>query len=427
MMEVRKMKLKILTIKQSLFGMTMTQKKIGVAIVLIAILGLLLYIKLIAQPPETIKNSLKTKQTVVHEATLNTVYINDQSYRKLGIQIAPIKLEELTASKIYGGEIIVPAGGLVSVSAPISGRLLTVDKAAFKAGSQVKSGQLLYRIQPIITADARANLVNALADAESLVNIAKSQVNATEIALNRAKKLLQDLVGSQRNVDEANAAHDIALRNLEAAHVKRNALHQVVNLGTVEPIDIRSPQAGMISNIFAVNEQLVSAGNPLIEISSLNSLWVRVPIPAGDLNSIDQQAEAKIQPLSATSDASALVVKTIKGPQTADSLTSSVHLYYTISNEQSLWRPMQRVSVSINTQSKSIHALTLPWSAVVFDIYGGSWVYTQQSQHQYARKRVFLDHVRGNQAIISEGPPEGSSVVVHGALELFGVETGFAH
>ena len=421
------MKFTALNIKQCLLRMNMSQKKMLLAVGFMTITILLICIKLIAEVNQPSKALHQTSQAVVQESTLNTVIISDDSFSKLGIQVGLIKREESITSKTYGGEIVLPAGGVVSISAPISGKLISLDKNQLKSGEQVKVGQLLYRVQPIISADARANLVNALADADSLVNVTKSQVEATQISLNRAKKLLEDLVGSQRNVDDANAAHEIALRNLEAAHAKRNALYKVVNLGTVEPIDIKTPKAGIVSNIFAVTDQLVSAGNPIVEISTLNSLWVRVPIPAGDLEAIDQQAEAKIQPLSATSKADYLIAKPVKAPPTADLLTSSKHLYYAIQSDQSALGPMQRVSVTLNTQSKSNKALTLPWSAVVFDVYGGSWVYTQQSKNLYERKRVFLDYVSGNQAIISDGPPEGSKIVVNGALELFSVETGFAH
>jgi len=416
------MNLNKLNIKQLEISMTQQKKMIVVSVITLSIL--FISFKYLAMQDATAQTPPTPKQTTVSESTLNTVYLDNDSYKKLGIQIATIKRETITANKVYGGEFVMPSGGTTSITAPVSGKLISLEKTHLKPGSQIKSGQLLYRIQPIITADARANLVNALADAESLVNVAKSQVDATEVTLNRAKKLLQDLVGSQRNVDEANAAHEIALRNLEAAHVKRNALHRVVTLGSVEPIDIKAPQAGIVSNIFAATDQLVSAGNPIIEISALNSLWVRVPVPTGDLNTIDQQADAKIQ---LSPGASNLVAKPINAPPTADPLTSSTHLYYTIQNDQQVFRPMQRVSVTLNTHGKSSSALTLPWSAVVFDIYGGSWVYTQQSNHAYERKRVFLDHVSGNQAIISEGPPDGSKIVVNGALELFGVETGFAH
>ncbi len=418
------MNVKAFPIKQTLKRMKMTQTKPWLVISFIALITLLVSIKLIAKPNEPDKSKQHFTQVTVDESTLNTVHLSDDSYRKLGIEIATIKREKIVESKMYGGEMMVPPGSLVSVVAPISGKLISIEKNDLKLGSPIKAGQLLYRIEPIITPDARVNLVNALADAESLVNVTKSQVKATEIALDRAKKLLQDLVGSQRNVDEANAAHEIALRNLEAANTKKSVLHQVVNLGTLEPIEIKAPQAGIVSNLFAVTDQLVSVGNPVVEISNLESLWIRVPVPTGDLNSINQQAEAEVESGSGTSN---LMAAPVSGPLTADPLTNSTYLYYTVENTNSTLHPAQRMSVKLTTQNEAVSALTLPWSAVVVDIYGGNWVYTQQSNNSYERQRVFLHHVNGNQAVISEGPPEGTKIVVNGALELFGVETGFTH
>lgn len=405
----------------------MMHRKIWVVTGLITLVICFISFKLTAKTNDSVKTPSTHEQTIIHESDLNTVYLSDDAYRKLGIQVASVKRETTAESKTYGGEIMVPAGGKVSVSAPITGKLISINPSGLIPGTQVKAGQLLYRAQPIITADARANLVNALTDAESLVNTAKSQVDAADIALQRAKKLLEDLVGSQRNVDEANANHQIALRNLEAANAKKAALHQVVNLGTVESIEIKAPQSGIVSNVFAVPDQLVSVGTPVIEISELNTLWIRVPVPVGDLNVIDQRKDATVTPLSSAADSTKLLAKPVNAPPSADPLTSSAHLYYEIQNPQSALRPAQRVSITLNTIGKSSKDFTIPWSAIVFDIHGGSWVYLQKSKNTYERNRVFLDHVAGSNAVMSQGPAEGSHIVVNGALELFGVETGFTH
>lgn len=421
------MKLTELNIKQLGLGLMMLQKKIGIVMGLIALTIFFMSLKLTAKMSEPAMTPAKQKQNVVQESDLNTVHLSDESYQKLGIQIATVKHEEITDSKIYGGEIVVPAGKKVSISAPISGKLVSLNANTLVPGAQIKAGQLLYRIQPIITADARANLINAFTDAESLVNTAKSQVDAMDIALQRAKKLLDDLVGSQRSVDEANANYQIALRNLEAANAKKAALNQIVNIGTVASIEIRSPQSGIVSNIFAIPDQLVSSGNPLIEISELNTLWVRVTIPLGDLETINQEETASVRQLSSTTESSAILAKPVNAPPSADPLTSSTHLYYVLQNAQLTFKPAQRVSVTLNNLGNSSKTLTIPWSAIVFDVYGGSWVYTQKSKNTYERNRVFLNHVSGNNAVLSEGPSEGSQIVVNGALELFGVETGFTH
>lgn len=418
------MEFRNIQIKETIKKMIYAPKRPWLLISFLAFITYFVSISLIAKPNDQVKNTQKTVPNVLHEDALNMVHISDDSYEKLGIETSKIKQNQITETKTYGGELVVPSGGIISITAPISGKLISVEEDNIRPGTSIKAGQLLYRIEPIITPDARVNLVNALADAESLVNVTKSQVEAAEISLNRAKKLLQDLVGSQRNVDEANAAHEIALRNLEAAKVKRNALHQVVNQGTLEPIEIRSPEAGFISNILAVNNQLVSAGNPIIEISNLNSLWLRVAIPTGDANSIDYAASAIMQ---SSTLATSQLAKPVNATLTADPLTNSIHLYYAVENNNVELRPGQRVSVSLRTLNKHSSALTIPWSAVVVDIYGGNWVYTQESKNSYKRQRVFIDHVDSNLAVISDGPSEGSDVVVNGALELFGVETGFTH
>ena len=383
--------------------------------------------KLIAKTSDPEKPTTLQVQKIIHENDLNLVYLNDNSFQKLGIEIALIKRETMNKPKTYGGEIVLPPGNKVNISAPISGRLISINTASLKPGEPLKAGQLLYRIQPTLSADARANLVSGLAEAESLVKTAQSQVDAAEMTLVRAKKLLDNLVGSQRNVDEANASYQIAMRNFEAANAKKHALNQVVNSGAISPIEIRSPQTGIISNIFAVSNQFISAGNPIIEISALSSLWVRVPLPLGDLNEVDPHAMATVSQLSNTINTPSLLAKPINAPPTADPLTSSVHLYYAIQNQQSTLSPAQRVSVTLNTFYKSINVIAIPRSAIVIDIHGGSWVYLEKSKNTFERKRVFVDHVSGNHAIISRGPTEGTRVVVNGALELFGVETGFTH
>lgn len=420
-------------INQSALNLALTNKRLWVSAITIAFTFIFVPFKLIAKTSEAEAIQAIPEQRVVHETDLNTVYLTNDSRQKLGIEVATVQLEAVVETKSYGGEIVVPTGSKVSISAPVSGKLIALDQTKLTPGASIKAGQLLYRIEPIITADARANLINALADANSLVNTANSQVEATNIALKRAKKLLKDLVGSQRNVDEASAANELALRNLEAASAKKKAINAVAKVGAIKPIDIKSPQAGIVSNVFAVSNQIVSVGNPMIEVSDLSSLWVRIPIPLGDLHQIDQGADAKISPLSASVTTGNWVAQGINAPPTADPLTNAAHLYYVIDNKnaaqniQPTLRPAERVSVTLNTFSQSTKHLTVPWASVVVDIHGGNWVYIQKTNNTFERKRVFVDYVDGETAILNGGLKVEQKVVINGALELFGVETGFTH
>ena len=86
-------------------------------------------------------------------------------------------------------------------------------------------------------------------------------------------------------------------------------------------------------------------------------------------------------------------------------------------------RPGQRIGVELPLRGAT-EALVVPYASVLFDIYGGAWVYVVSGERQYTRHRIAIRWVEGEQAILASGPDVGSQVVVAGAAELFGTEFG---
>jgi hypothetical protein len=68
--------------------------------------------------------------------------------------------------------------------------------------------------------------------------------------------------------------------------------------------------------------------------------------------------------------------------------------------------------------------LAVPYAAVIYDPNGTPSVYTSPAPRTYVRHPVLIDEVSGSTAFLKRGPPAGTPVVVVGAAELFGVETG---
>ena len=71
--------------------------------------------------------------------------------------------------------------------------------------------------------------------------------------------------------------------------------------------------------------------------------------------------------------------------------------------------------------------LVVPWSAILQDIHGGSWLYVQTEPRVYERTRVSLQRVVGDIAVLERGPDVGTEVVSVGVAELAGAEFGVAH
>ena len=69
----------------------------------------------------------------------------------------------------------------------------------------------------------------------------------------------------------------------------------------------------------------------------------------------------------------------------------------------------------------------VPYSALLYDAKGDTWVYTNPAPLTYMRERVTVDYIEGDQAVLTDGPPEGTPVVTVGAAELYGTEFGVGH
>jgi hypothetical protein len=67
---------------------------------------------------------------------------------------------------------------------------------------------------------------------------------------------------------------------------------------------------------------------------------------------------------------------------------------------------------------------SVPYSAVIYDAEGNSWVFTTGEELSYVKQPITIDRIEGDTAILAEGPPVGTAVVSQGAEELFGVEDG---
>ena len=69
-------------------------------------------------------------------------------------------------------------------------------------------------------------------------------------------------------------------------------------------------------------------------------------------------------------------------------------------------------------------SLTIPASAIVFDVLGGSWAYEQTAPLTYVRKRVTINYMHKDNAVLVHAPAVGTPIVTQGAEALFGIETG---
>lgn len=78
----------------------------------------------------------------------------------------------------------------------------------------------------------------------------------------------------------------------------------------------------------------------------------------------------------------------------------------------------------LGIQVTAVVGNVVPYSAVLYDLTGGTFLYTRTGPSVYVRAPIVVDHVEKDQAFLIEGPSAGTLVVTVGGVELYGVETG---
>ena len=84
----------------------------------------------------------------------------------------------------------------------------------------------------------------------------------------------------------------------------------------------------------------------------------------------------------------------------------------------------EKAAERIDVQTAEVSGNTLPYAAVIYDTEGNTWIYTNPEPLTYVRAPILVDHIDGDQAILTEGLDAGTKVVILGVSEIYGAETG---
>ena len=407
----------------------------AVAALLVVVFGIGIFWLLAGSPIEALKSPLpKTEATVpkpANESQFNTVILSADAEKKLGLARGTAKIEKMPRNRFYGGDVTIPPGRAIVVSAPVSGLVKAPSKenAIPNAGATIDAGQPVLQLLPLLTPEGRATLAQARVDAEGVEKKAKIDLDGAKLAFDRAKMLLDDKTGSQRMVDEARVLYEGMQKTHEAAVERVKLLVRVTgeaDSGTTTPIPLTSPEKGVLRILSVVAGQHVPAGAVLFEVVDTRSVWIRVPVYVGDLPDLDLAQSSRIGNLSKRSQEPLLEAKPVVAPPSANALAGTVDVFYQFDNTTAKYSPGHRVGVTIPIRGEA-ESLTIPWAAVIHDIQGGTWVYEQTVEHTYVRRRVVVQYVVGERAVLKDGNLKpGATLITGGSAELFGTETGYS-
>ncbi len=300
----------------------------------------------------------------------------------------------------------VEAYATIALKARVDGQIVEVN---FKEGQKVRRGALLFKIDPrpfeVALRQAEANLMRDTA-----------QMEQTRSQERRYQELLQ------KNFVSREAYAQIRTNAEMAAAVAQASKAAVDNARLqLEYCSIRSPLDGFVGKVMLQKGNLAKANdsNPLVVINQVQPIYVNFAVPEQFLATIrDHMAKDRL-----TADARApdsdqpTAVGTLSFVDNAiDATTGTIRLKAVFPNRDGALWPGQFVNVSLRLYEQK-DALVVPAQAVQAGP-KGQYVYVVKADMRAEVRKIELDRIDGDNAIVAGGLNKGETVVVKGQLRL---------
>jgi hypothetical protein len=84
----------------------------------------------------------------------------------------------------------------------------------------------------------------------------------------------------------------------------------------------------------------------------------------------------------------------------------------------------EKAAERIGVETVPVNGQIVPYSAVIYDIKGNTWVYTNPTPLTFVRASVVIDRIEGKQVFLSQALETDAPIVTVGVAEIYGAETG---
>ena len=84
----------------------------------------------------------------------------------------------------------------------------------------------------------------------------------------------------------------------------------------------------------------------------------------------------------------------------------------------------EKAAQRIKLQTVPASGQVVPYSAVIYDTEGKTWIYTNPAPLTFVRAPIVIDRIEGDQAFLSQPLESDAPIVTVGVSEIYGAETG---
>lgn len=339
------------------------------------------------------------------------VRLSPEALRSLALKTASVERRPLTEEVRVTAVIKPNENRLAHVSPRIPGRVVSVAKFL---GDTVKEGDILAALDSVELGKAKADYLKF----QALVGIQEKNYQ-------RARRLFEQQIASQKEVLEAEAAYLTAKAEFEAAHATLH-LYGLSNEDThqltwqaKEPISqfpLLSPFPGIVAEKDLTIGEVVSPERSVYTIADLSTVWIQLDVYEKDLAKVHTGQEVVLTTESYPEERFRGTVTYIGA--LFNEQTRTVPARVEIPNQQERLKPGMFATAIIMARERSgATGLIVPESAIQ-KVEADSVVFIPGGDGMFTKRKVTIGNKGEGWVEVSDGVREGEQVVTEGSFTL---------
>lgn len=351
-------------------------------------------------------NSNKQDEEVAIAVTLHgdTIQIGDKSPILSRLKTEAVKTEPYRMEFSTSGVVKAIPSHYAEVASPFGGR---ISKSFVRLGQKVMPGSPVFEISsPSFFETGKAYYQ------------AKQEMELALKSLKREKDLLQNKVGVQKELEEAEVNYELKKKDYENTVASLKVFQiEPDDLVLGQPLIVRSPIAGeVVADRIVIGQYIKEDAEPIAIIADLNKVWVSAHVKEKDMSLLQSLDSVEIR-LLAMPDRS-FPGKIYHVSEMLDEDTRSVEVLIECDNRDHLMKPAMYGTVKLCDRSAEV--IRIPASAILQEE-ESAYVLVSLGNNSYRKQKVTTSVSDGGKTVILSGLTPGETIITQGAFYLLDV------
>lgn len=351
------------------------------------------------------------------------VSIDPHVQKEIGLRT--VRARDLLVRQTFAvsGEITSLPQNTYAVTAPLAGRLVSLNVAA---GDHVSSGQALGVIDSPDLRGLSADAGRTSAQARADIADADARVQLAQTTYVRENDLFRQGIAARKDLDQARADLAQAQASRRAAQARlrlagSDVAARLAALGQSSAgsgrVVLSAPGSGVVVAQAAASGEAVEAGKPIITIVDQREVYGTAQVFEKDVARVHVG-----QPVTLT--ASSFPNRTFSGRvavmgSAVDAQTRTLPVQILIKNPENVLKPRMFATFRFTGGTDSVHAITIPTSAVLRSVDGSpSQVFVQDDDGGFVLTNIVIGAPIGDQTVVLQGLKPGDTVVSERAFQV---------